>query len=118
MKLVNCLSHQVSYLSEQGNKVIPPSGNFARIGEIFINDRTVGGVTFSQVNVEKEVVGLPAPEKGVLYIVSRRTFVHLKGVRDDVIAPDTGSTAMKSEDGRTSSVTRFLVHDIGILDKM
>jgi len=54
--------------------------------------------------VEGQVVGLPEPVEGVVYLVSRGVFEATD--RLDVVAPDTG-TAIRKE-GRIQAVTRLI----------
>ena len=54
-----------------------------------------------------QVVGLPEMEKGTYIIVSAMVLSALNGSRADVIAPDTGNTAIRNEKGQIIAVTRF-----------
>lgn len=55
------------------------------------------------------VVGLPEPEKGVIYVVSIIVLQALAGSRSDVYAPDTGpDSAARDKAGRIVGVSRLM----------
>lgn len=53
------------------------------------------------------VTGLPDPQPDTLLIVSSMVLDAAKG-RVDLIAPDTGATAIRDDAGRIVAVTRFV----------
>ncbi|RME25645.1 MAG: hypothetical protein D6800_07370, partial [Candidatus Zixiibacteriota bacterium] len=55
-----------------------------------------------------DVEGLPDPQDGTVYLVSSMVLSAVRG-RRDVVAPDTGPTAIRDETGRITAVTRLVV---------
>lgn len=89
--LVNCTPHTVNIRRKDGTILtIESSGNFARVATV---KETVSLPGVEGINVVKTVFdtskieGLPAPQEGVLYIVSLITLNALKGIRNDLVAP-------------------------------
>jgi len=108
-KMINLTPHPISIATETGIVTIPPSGTVARVttretqvGEITLPeglkvpvfDRTFG-----------EVEGLP-PE-GESCLVSALVLSAVPG-RKGVYAPDTGSTAIRGQNGQIQAVTRLI----------
>ncbi len=60
----------------------------------------------------KEIMGLPEPMEGVKYIVSI-VVAQINSIsqnpRKDLVSPDTGSTAIRDQNGQISFVTGFTV---------
>lgn len=54
-----------------------------------------------------EVLGLPEVKEGVFYIVS--WVVKSSSNRTDLIAPDTGKTAIRDNNGFIIAVTRWVI---------
>jgi hypothetical protein len=82
-------------------RVIPPTGNVARIR---IQSKEVGKVSGIPVvhSTDKQVLGLPTPKKGVVFLVSS---VVAKSVRrPDVLSPDTTDDGV-IRDGATGEIT-------------
>ena len=109
MRLVNLTPHNITVRTGRGDITIPPSGQIARVQTV---QREAGHVNVApgvRVPVVEttfgEVVGLSEPRPGVTYIVSSLVLQAVSG-RDDLVAPDTGSTAVR-ENGRIIAVTRF-----------
>jgi hypothetical protein len=91
MKLVNCVSHDVVIVANDGATItIPPSGAVARCT---VTRSVVGTVTIDAVTVPVtatvlgQVVDLPQPEPETLYIVSR-VVAEAARDRDDLVVPD------------------------------
>ncbi len=72
MRLVNLTPHPVAIETPVGRLTVPPSGTVARVSETVVPDGTVV-VDGLEVPVVRrglgEVVDLPAPEPGTLYLV-------------------------------------------------
>ena len=106
MKLVNLTPHAISLANEAGEIVttIPPSGTIARVATVSAKLDEIDGVP---VNLQSfgEVSGIPEPEEGVRYITS--TLVAQAARRPDVLAPDTGPTAVR-KDGQVVAVRAFV----------
>lgn len=89
--LINCTPHAVNIYSKDGTVItVESSGNFARVATIK-EETSIPGL--EGIKVEKttfdtsKIDGLPAPEEGVIYIVSLITLNALKGIRTDLVAP-------------------------------
>jgi len=104
-KLVNCTPHEVAVLVKDQMIRIPPSGILVRLTT---NCAPIGDVLGLPVVlcIEGEPVGLPEPEKGVVYIVS--SMIAKKVMRPDVISPDTSDEgAIRDGNGYIIGVTRL-----------
>jgi len=86
MKLVNLTPHALHI--ENGKKVIeiPASGIVARIEDEVLSVFEMDGFVFCDLR-RKEISGLPSPQEGTIYIVSRPLAMMLKG-RSDVVFCD------------------------------
>jgi len=105
-KFVNLTPHALTiYANGEIAFEIPASGTVARraVSEEIVGE--VNGVVLART-VFGEAEGVPAPEEGVMYLVSRLVKDGLPN-RTDVICPDTGKTAVRDEGGRILGVTRF-----------
>ena len=102
MELINLTPHSV---------VVEGLGTFESGGlaRVATTQKVVGNVNGIEIveTVQGEVEGLLEIEEGKMYIVSGMVLSALKGSRTDVIAPDTGSTAIRNEKGQIIAVTRF-----------
>lgn len=89
MEFVNLTPHSITVLAPSGQVVfvLAPSGQVARVAMTRVSAPGPGGVEF-HVSAPGEVEGLPAPQAGVVYVVSAlvRTNPALRG-RDDVASP-------------------------------
>lgn len=108
MKYVNLTPHPVVVRDLDGNVVtFPPSGTVARLTMDEQALPSIDGV--QRIRREKQgIAGLPQSEDGTVYIVSSMVLDAVRG-RSDVIAPDTGPTAIRDADGRIVAVTRWVV---------
>ena len=105
MSFINLTPHLVRIMDEDGQlHGIQPSGSVATVsttmttaGTVFDGARTfaVSSRTFGQVQ------GLPEQQPGVTFIVSAMVLDHVN--REDVVAPDTGATAIR-KDGQVWAV--------------
>jgi hypothetical protein len=106
IRFVNLTPHALTiYKDGEIAYEIPTSGNVARraVSEEIVGE--VNGTTLART-VFGEAEGVPTPEEGVMYVVSRLVKDGL-AEREDVICPDTGKTAVRDEGGRILGVTRF-----------
>ena len=111
MEFVNCTPHRlsvaISSISE-GDEMhfltFEPSGVLPRIETVEVDAGHIGAVPTITVTRGK-IENLPAPEKGKTLIVSGMVFAETD--RLDVVAPDTGKTAIR-KDGRIVAVRRFI----------
>ena len=104
MELVNLTPHPITIQPSGVPPVtIPVSGRIARLDSAQEIDSSVAGVPIVTTRFG-QVIGLPEPEPGKLYIVSSLVAQHVR--RPDVVAPDTGPTAIR-EGGQIVAVTRL-----------
>lgn len=101
MKLVNLTPHSVNLIAEDGTSYeVKPSGKLARVTARIVSIGTIeieGGFTMPHTVTEFGVVeGLPAPEDGVLYIVSSLVAGRVPD-RKDVVIPNE---SVRDEKGR------------------
>jgi len=116
MEILNCTPHPIVYRMGDGNDLsFAPSGTIPRVsveeipaGQVYIQKpESIGAFYVETAKVETgEVTGLPDEENGVLVLVSGMVFAATN--RQDVIAPDTGKSAIRNEKGQIVAVTRFL----------
>ena len=105
MPIVNCTPHKITLTEEgKGSHHYEPSGVLPRV-QVETKDlsHAYEGIPMVQT-VTGEVEGLPEPAPGILYLCS--TMVAQAAKRRDVIAPDTGPTAIR-ENGQVVAVRRF-----------
>lgn len=97
MKFMNLTPHAVSIEQEDGAICqIPASGELARCSQSTEKVTVIDGIAVTRVTLG-EVQGLPAPQKGTVYIVSRIIAEAVKGKRDDVLIP---GPAIRDDEGR------------------
>lgn len=112
-RLVNLTPHAIVLRPSEGaDVVIPPSGGVARVKSVPGGARNVEGipVPVASPQVWGEIEGLPAPQEGVMYIVSAIVLGRLQGARPDVVGPGTGPQdgAVRDDAGRVIAVTRLV----------
>lgn len=104
MEFINLTTHNVVVRTKTEERLIPPSGQIAR-AVIETHPWTI----ISRIPVVRTffgaVTGLPEPKSGVTYITS--TIVAQAARRKDVLAPDTGPTAIRDELGQIIAVTQL-----------
>lgn len=93
---------------------LPPSGEVAKV-MMKETDVLYSVAKFPVIRREPGEVNLPSPELGTVYLVSSMVLDALKasGIRrTDVLAPDTGATAIRFDDGpqkgQVKAVTRLV----------
>jgi len=109
-KYVNLTPHKLVIYDKGGENIkyeIEPSGTVARVkveqeycgmaGDVEVYKTRYGAVE-----------GLPKPKPATYYIVSNIVLQALKGVRKDIVAPDT-SNAIRDENGRIIGIKQFIV---------
>jgi hypothetical protein len=108
MNFINCTPHEIRIETPEGVVAFPKSGIIPRVGETLDAAGTIGGI--KAVTPQRGIVeGLPGFEKGTILIVSRMVFDKCPN-RRDVVAPDTGPTAVRNDRGFVDHVTEVLVH--------
>lgn len=104
MTIINCTPHAISIIVDGKTTTFEPSGIIPRVGTIEKEADSILG--FPCVKQETgEVIGLPE-EDGKFLIVSGMVFT--ASDRTNLLAPDTGKTAIRDEKGQIVAVTRFL----------
>ncbi len=130
MTIINCTPHAISIIVDGKTTTFEPSGIIPRVEtietdveSIFVcpencqkglygqcgqeSEHSCKRVSLPCVTQQKgEVVGLPDADEGTLLIVSGMVFA--ASDRKDLLAPDTGKTAIRNEKGHIVAVTRFL----------
>lgn len=99
--IVNLTPHTVRL---NDGRWYPPSGQVARVAASHVDAGSVEGIPLYQTAFG-DVLGLPEPKDGVLYVVSGMVAAAAK--RQDVVAPATGHPAAIRKDGQTVSVPGF-----------
>jgi len=103
MKLVNLTPHTIVV----GDIAIEASGTVARRE---IEQKQVGEVNGIPIyrTVFGPVLGLPDLRPDTFFIVSSLVLAGVADHRTDVIAPDTGPSAIRDSSGRIQGITRFI----------
>ena len=115
VKIVNLTPHAITIILPDGQKLeIPPSGTVARVS---VKAKEVGKLEYAGMEVPivkleyGDVVGLPEPQEGTIYLVSTLVLMALKdkGIkRNDVFSPDTSpESAIRDSQGRIIGVRRL-----------
>lgn len=89
-RVVNLTPHAVTVVADGGSATIPPSGGVARVATTreLVGTIIVDGVEIPVYETSFGAVeGLPAPQQGVLYVVSGLVLAALKSERSDLLAP-------------------------------
>lgn len=86
VKIVNLTGHRIDILDETGKlRVFSPSGVVARAELKHMPLMTVNGIRIN-APTWSEIIGLPAPQKNTIYVVSRMVKNLIPG-RYDVVCP-------------------------------
>ena len=105
MKIVNCTPHPITVLLNDTEIVYPTSGSIPRVSSTEETVGSVNGIPMVKTTYG-EVEGLPGQEEGTLVIVS--AMVLQASNRTDLIAPNTGATAVRNDKGHIIAVTSFI----------
>ena len=107
MRIVNLTPHPVNLLTGEGTITLPPSGTVARVREEILPDSGIvldDGVEIPVVRkVFREVVGLPEPSEGTMFIVSLAV-AQAARERDDLLVPDD---FVRDKEGRIIGARRL-----------
>ncbi|RMG02005.1 MAG: hypothetical protein D6735_10970 [Acidobacteria bacterium] len=111
MNIINLTPHKITVIieDERGNPIVQeyyPSGIVARVNSTQAELMRVNGIPVVKT-VFGDVENLPDRADDTIYIVSSIVAQAVAGKRDDVVAPDTGPTALRDEAGKIVGVTRF-----------
>lgn len=105
-EVVNLNKHAIVLRLPNGEDVVfPPSGVVCSVTVKQVKVKEIGGVAIMQ-NEYSEVSGVPEPQEDTVYIVNAMVQSRLED-REDCIAPDTGSSAIR-ENGQVKAVIRFV----------
>ncbi|MHA1229224.1 MAG: hypothetical protein ACTSRP_09170 [Candidatus Helarchaeota archaeon] len=99
-KFVNLTPHSVNLIMDNKEIEIKPSGIILRLGEI---DKKIEELIIERKYELSENI---TRREDTYYIVS--SIVQFVANRDDFVSPDTGSTAVRDENGRIKAVKRFV----------
>lgn len=103
MKFVNLTQHDLTIVIESGNDlVLPASGEVARVTFSTQQVDRIDGIPIYKTIYEPEVVGLPEPEDGTIFIVSSLAAQTAK--RHDVLAP---TKLIRDDDGQVIAAGGF-----------
>ncbi len=109
-QFVNLTPHAIVLRIGEKDLSFQPSGTTARVTvepkprQSLVYDGTEIPVVANEFGA---VDGLPEVVDGTIYIVSAMVLGQCQG-RSDVVAPDTGATAVRNEKGHIEAVTRFV----------
>ena len=104
MTVVNLTLHNIVVETADGRTEFAPSGQVARVASVPSRVGTVAGIPVNRP-IFGPVVGLPEPQPDVTFIVSSQVAIRVPE-RDDVVAPDTGPTAIR-KNGQVVAVRGF-----------
>ena len=110
MNFVNLTPHSITLRGENGDIVIQPSGEVARVAQTQGMELTpVNGVPVYSAPEVGAVEGLGEPQEDTMYIVSGMVLAHCQN-RTDVFGPGTGPNdgAVRNEKGHIVAVTRLI----------
>ena len=112
MVIANLTPHAIVLRAADGaDTIIAPSGAVARVTSVPGVSGTVDGVPVPVWTADAfgEVIDLPEPQPGTLFLVSAMVGGAVAGTRDDVVVPGTGPNdgAVRNEKGHIVAVTRL-----------
>lgn len=104
---VNLTPHEIYIVDGEKKTIIPTSGKVARVAST--NGTQIEGVLWTGT-VYGEVIDLPPPETGKIFIVSGLVAGRVGASRDDVFSPGTGpkDEALRDERNQIVGVTRLI----------
>ena len=103
-KIVNLTPHDITITD---GPTFPPSGTVARVSVQQVDAGAINGIPV-KTQTFGDIVDLPAPQDGTVFIVSAIVLAAAKAVgRTDVVAPDT-SNAVRNDQGHIVSVPGFI----------
>jgi hypothetical protein len=104
-KLVNLIGHEITIA---GYATLPKADKpcYVKTNQIIIGK--IDGIPIAKTEFDS-IVNLPDPEDGVYYIVSRISMDYVPFNREDVLCVDTGTTALRDENGQVIAVTQLSI---------
>lgn len=111
-QFLNLTPHAIVLRADGEDVTVPPSGHVARVETCDRHVSTEGTGTGGYIPVYVRqfgaIAGLPAPRRDTICLVSTIVLGAVPAGRYDVMAPDTGPTAVRDGDGRIVAVTRLI----------
>ena len=109
MEIRNLMPHPLVIQRGDGTRETFEPVGLARVGSTPGEIEVVEGVSFAAPTVYGEIEGLPAPQEGVIFVVSM--LVASRAQRPDVVSPGTGPhDGCVREGGQVVAVTRLIRH--------
>jgi len=105
-KVINCTPHDINLDLNGEIRTYEKSGIIPRMSVSETEAESIGDVPCKK-SIKGAVENLPEREDGVFLIVSGMIFDALSE-RDDLIAPNTGPSAIRNEKGHIVAVRNFL----------
>ncbi len=107
----NLTPHVIRLQRPDGETIeIQPSGQVARVA---VEEREVGQLSGFPLVLRRfgRVENLPEPDGDTIFVVSAVVLEAVKasGGRADVVAPDTGATAVRDANGQIVAVRRLII---------
>ena len=104
-KLVNLIGHEITIV---GYATLPKADKPCHVKTNQIIIGKIDGIPIAKTEFDS-IVNLPDPEDGVYYIVSRICMDYVPYSREDVLCVDTGSSALRDENGQVIAVTQLSI---------
>jgi len=108
VQIINCTPHPITFRGVQ-DVTYPVSGIIPRVSTVDTPDGLLPTVDWPLPLVKRTfggVTGLPRRKAGTYLIVS--AMVLSASDRDDLIAPDTGASAIRGDKGHIVAVIKFI----------
>jgi len=108
MEFINLTPHPIKVKTKDGEmKTFEPSGSVARVNVQETPAGDLDGITLLK-RTTGEAQGIPEKKDDTVYIVS--SMVLSATNRSDVVAPNTGKSAIRDDQGRIQGVTEFVTN--------
>lgn len=104
---LNFTPHEIVVISRGGERRHFPPARVFRVDREVVRSTEAAGIQIDSARFLR-AEGLPDPRPGTIYIVSLLTLIQFGRGRPDVVAPDTGVSAERDEQGRITAVRSFL----------
>lgn len=105
-KIINATPHNITVLRGDESVVFEKTDILARVSS---STEVTGNINGFQISHQTfgEIEGLPEEQIGVFYIVSAMVLSANK-TRNDLLAPDSGATAIRNDKGHIIAVKGFV----------
>ena len=109
MNLINLTPHDINIYNDKKEleRTIHSEGSL-RLKEEFKIEDSINNIKIVDKTYYIKEEDLPPRKNETLYIVSLPFLMGYNGDRDDFIAPDTGATCVRGDNGQILGVTQFL----------